>query len=505
MNRFAAAFVVMLAAVPALSRADDQPAPPAPELPARVETRHSITLDNARIDYRAIAETLPLTEPKGPGASVYTVTYIADTNAAGKRPVAFVFNGGPGAASVFLHLGALGPRIMATPGNGAPPAPPVKLVDNPSSWLGFTDLVFVDPVGTGFSRVKPAKGGEAGKPDEPSEKAYWNVRGDLDSLAMVVRLWLSRNNRWGSPVYLVGESYGGFRAAALSETLAKNVGVRVSGLVLVSPALNIALLHPGIADLLAAAFRLPSYAATAAYFAGTPMVQVDVDAAETFAFGQYLTGLAAMKGIPPKGDPFIARIAALTGLTEDLIRRQRGRVPPATFAHELRRNQGELLSIYDATVARATRGNPWDDSAGDPVLDPAIADYTAAFNIYAPEYLGYHTDLPYKVLPREVGRRWDWDGAREGTGGLGLALSSLEAALLAHPQTRVLIAHGRTDLVTPYLASRWLIDQLSVPSAVREGIRLKVYAGGHMMYMRPESRKALAEDAKELFSLPSAP
>src|SRR5579862_2237264 len=177
---------------PAGPRADDKP-PPHPEPPARVETRHAITLAGRRIDYRAIAETIGLSDAQGaPTASIYTVAYLADAAPGALRPLAFVFNGGPGAASVFLHLGALGPRILETPASGAVPAPPPRLVDNPSSWLRFTDLVFVDPVGTGFSQGK-------GKGDNP-DKPFWNVRADIDSLGAVIRRWLSRHERWGAPV-----------------------------------------------------------------------------------------------------------------------------------------------------------------------------------------------------------------------------------------------------------------------------------------------------------------
>src|SRR6266581_5547073 len=241
--------------------ADDKPAAAAPELPARVETRHTINLSGQALDYRAVAETIGLTDRKGEAtASVYTVSYLADPPAGQQRPVAFVFNGGPGAASVFLHLGALGPRILDTPASGAVPGPPMRLVDNPSSWLPFTDLVFVDPVGTGFSHGK-------GKEENP-DKPFWNVQSDLNSLGAVVRRWLSRHERWSAPVFLVGESYGGLRAAALAHSLEHDVGISVSGLVLISPALDIAVLHPDISNTLAPAFALPSYAAASAALSG---------------------------------------------------------------------------------------------------------------------------------------------------------------------------------------------------------------------------------------------
>ena len=489
--------VIVTLAVGAPLRADDKPAASPPELPARVETRHTLNLPGQPLEYRAVAETIGLTDRKGEAsASVYTVSYLADAPAGQRRPVAFVFNGGPGAASVFLHLGGLGPRILETPASGAAPNPPVHLIDNPSTWLVFTDLVFVDPVGTGFSHGK-------GKEENP-DKPFWNVHGDLDSLGAVVRRWLTRHERWSAPVFLVGESYGGLRAAALAHSLERDVGVTVSGLVLISPALDLAILHPDISNTLAPAFQLPSYAAVAAALSEAASPAETGRAAEDFAMSDYLVGLAGLKGIPAAGDPFIARIAALVGLPVEIVRRHRGRVPDRVFARELRRAQGEILSLYDATVARAAGASPSDDDAGDPVLAPAIAAYTAAFDSYAPEGLGYRTELPYRVLPRDVSRQWNWDGARGGEGGLGLALSSLEKTLLAHPGTKLLIANGRYDLVTPYLASRWLVDQLGLPAAVRAAIRLSVYEGGHMMYMRPKSRAALAADAADIFAPQSA-
>ena len=491
-RRLAAALAFLLLALGG-GPAGAQDRPGSAEPPARAETRHTIALAGRPLDYRAIAETIGLTDSKGePTASIYTVSYLADAPAGQRRPVAFVFNGGPGAASVFLHLGALGPRILDTPESGAVPAPPYRLADNPSSWLSFTDLVFVDPVGTGFSRGK-------GKEDNP-DKPFWNVSSDLNSLGAVLRRWLSRHDRWNSPVYLVGESYGGLRAAALARNLVRDVGVTVSGMVLVSPALDTAILHPDISNTLAPAFEVPSFAASAAALSGRAGEGEDVGAVERFALSDYLVGLAAIKGILPAGDPFITRVARTIGLPEEIVRRERGRVSSDVFAHELRRPEQELLSIYDATVKRPTMANPWDDRAGDPVLNPAVAAFTAAFDIYAPEGLGYRTELPYRVLPREISQQWNWDGARGGEGGLGIALSSLQETLLSRPETRLLVANGRYDLVTPYLASRWLVDQLSVPEAVRSGVRLKVYEGGHMMYMRPASRAALAAEAAALFA-----
>jgi carboxypeptidase C (cathepsin A) len=486
--------------------ADDKPGAPATELPARVETRHQVRTAAGPLNYRAIAETIALTTPQGePSASIFTVSYIAEPEAGQTgpdrpgsprdRPVAFVFNGGPGAAAVFLHLGALGPRVIETPPTGAVPSPPVTLADNPHTWLAFTDLVFVDPVGTGYSRGQ-------GKGDNP-DKPFWEVRSDLRSLAAVVRRWLTRHNRWTSPVFLVGESYGGLRAAALGRVLARDVGVAISGFVLVSPALDIDLLHPDVSNLLAPALRLPSYAATAAAFAEASPSGRAAEA-ERFALTEYLTGLAAMNGIPEAGTALLERTAALIGLPVEIVRRQRGRVDPHTFAAELRRPERQILSIYDGTVTRPGTGDPRADRAGDPVLDTSVAALTAAFQRYAGGELGYRTEQPYQVLAREVSNQWDWDAARGGdgqAGGLGIALSALQDTLLMQPRAKVFVATGRYDLVTPYFATRWLLDQLALPQTARDRVDLRVYDGGHMMYLRPQVRAALAADAAPFFAV----
>jgi carboxypeptidase C (cathepsin A) len=492
---FAVVFLLLLATLETPDALADEKA--TGELPARVTTHHTMSLNERRLDYEAVAETLPVTDTKGnTTASIFTVSYLTDGENASARPVSFVFNGGPGAASVFLHLGALGPQILQTPENGAVPTPPVHLVDNPATWLGFTDLVFVDPVGTGFSRGK-------GKEENP-DKPFWDVRADIASLGSVIRLWLTRHQRWTSPVYLVGESYGGFRAAAMAQTLPHDVDVIVKGLVLVSPALDLSALHQTERDLLAAAFILPSYAATAAAYDAAP-AGGSLTEAEGFALSDYLVGLAGLKGQPSTADPLIARVAQIAGVPADIVRRYRGRIPRHIFAREIRRNHGERVSLYDSTIL-APAGPENGEGAGDPVLQPAVAAYGTAFNTYLADALGVHTDQPYRVLPHDVSQQWNWEGERQ-HGTDGLAMSSLEAALLEHPAMKILIVNGRYDLVTPYLSSRWLIDQLEIPEATRSTIQLRVYDGGHMVYMRPASRSLLARDAAELYGAgePSAP
>jgi carboxypeptidase C (cathepsin A) len=484
------ATLLLLLAIGAAAAAE---APPEPAIapPGAVVTRHAIVLAGRRLDYQAIAETLPLVDAKGnPTAAIFTVSYLAERAAAAPRPVSFVFNGGPGAASVFLHLGALGPRVLATPENGAAPEPPFLLVDNDASWLDFSDLVFVDPVGTGFSHG-------VGKAEDP-DKAFFDVHADLDSLAATIRLWLGRHARWRSPVYLVGESYGGFRAAALAQKLPRDGNATPSGLVLISPALDLSALNPGPRDLLASAFLLPSYARVAA--AWRPAAGGDIAAVERFALGDYLTGLAALKGRPAAADPLIARIAAVAGLPETGVRRHRGRIPRRLFVREIRRPENELVSVYDGTIARPALAG---GDAGDPLLWPAAAAFGAAFNAYAGEELGYHADRRYRVLAREVSREWDWQDARGG--GAGLALEGLQGALVDHPKMRVLVAAGAYDLVTPYLGTHWLVDQLELPAASRDAVVWRLYPGGHMPYLRPLTRRAMSRDAAEIYRAPAAP
>src|SRR5262249_10488613 len=258
----------------------------------------------------------------------------------------------------------------------------------------------VDPVGTGFSR------GE-GKDDNPS-RAFWNVNSDIESLNTVVRLWLTKHQRWGDPIYLVGESYGGFRVAAMAKSLQREEGVVPTGIVMISPALDLMIVNSDIMALPAASFGLPSYAATAAVFSGNP--GFDPAQVEDFAVSDYLVGLAKMKGVPPPGDPFIAKVAGMMGLPADIVRRERGWVGSSTFAHELRRDQNQVLSLYDGTITRPSPANPWDQTAGDPILDNSIATFTAAFNTYAPEGLGYHSDLQYRTLPMSINHQWNFDG-----------------------------------------------------------------------------------------------
>jgi len=466
--------------------ASSQPAQP---LPADATTHHTLGIAGEEIAYTAVAGTLPLTDDKGDkAAEIFYTAFLRENVEASGRPITYAFNGGPGAASAYLDIGALGPRALDFGASGKPLPAVDRVNDNPDSWLSFTDLVFIDPVGTGYSR---ALGGEE------SARKLWSVRPDLDALARIIRLHLTRSGRLASPVYLVGESYGGFRAARLSQQLARDEGIAVRGVMLVSPVLEFRLMSGDEFDLLPWALHLPAYAAVALEAKGALSPEA-LAPAEHFALGDYLTGLAAGNGDTEATRHLYAGIAELIGVDEKLVERWHGRIPTGAYVKEMGRAKGEVLSRYDGSVAGLDPDPRSDRAEDDPVLDGSIAPFTRAFLAYCRDELGFKTDRTYELLNGEVGQHWNWqDGHTSGRNALGAA-DALRRALALHPKMHVLIAHGLTDLTTPYMMSRYVVDHL--PSRLTQSrIELKLYAGGHMMYLRSASRHRLREDAAAFY------
>lgn len=453
------------------------------QLPADSVTQHTVELGGRQVIYKATAGTIPLLGAKGEvAAKVFYVAYAVDN--AGERPITFAFNGGPGAAAAFLHLGALGPRIVPFRENGVEPVLPVKVVDNPDSWLAFTDLVFVDPVGTGYSR---ATGGEAAR-------AFWGVDKDADAMENFIRIYLTRSGRDLAPLFLAGESYGGFRAAIVAEKLLAR-GLRLKGAILVSPALEFSMLHGDDYEILPFTFALPSLAAAHMEMRDGPNAPLDgLFEAETYARTTYLLHLAA--GVK-QDDAANAMLAKLTGLDLDLVARHHGRVSASLFLREYQRRKDRALSRYDATVS-APLPRPSDNEHYDPILDGAVSVLTPAITNYLRQELQFRTDLDYRLLNREISGHWDF-GTKPNRQGFAGALAELQKARTRNPALKVLVMHGYTDLVTPYSMSRYLIDQLR-PIDTAAPIALRVYRGGHMMYLRPASRAALAADARDLIA-----
>jgi len=455
-------------------------------LPADAISEHSIDTPGGKLNYTATAGTFSLFDQSGErSAAVFYTAYVAKGNDP-RRPLTFVFNGGPGAGSAFLNLGLVGPRVAAF-GNGYDAAN-VHLVDNPDTWLAFTDLVLIDPVGTGWSR--PAK------PDGGS--AFWSVHRDAESMAKVIALYVAKNGRVSSPKYLLGESYGGFRAAKMARTLQNNQGIVVSGILMVSPVLEGAFQFGGDRFALGAALQLPSLAAAELERKGT-FSPAALAQAEHFALTDYLSTLA---GAPLSGDAaraFYARVAQITGLPEDVVARERGFIRDA-YVKNLHSGDHKIVSHYDVTFA-LDDPNPESEAAHgpDPFLDGFIRAYGSAFVAYARDELGFKTEMTYNLLAPEISSKWDWqDGGGHASPS---ATEELRDLLALTPSFRLMIAHGYSDMVTPYAVSRYVLNH--IPSSIDgERAELRLYRGGHMFYVDPPSRRAFTADARTMYAPP---
>ena len=457
---------------------------PASQLPPDSVTQHTITLGGQQLAYKATAGTLPIFGAKGEiAAKIFYVSYVLDNAPA--RPVTFAFNGGPGASAAFVHMAAMGPRAVPFKDNGAEPVLPVQLADNADSWLAFTDLVFVDPVGTGYSRA--SSGGDE------AEHAYWGVEKDADSITEFVNLYLARNGRELAPVYLAGESYGGFRAALLSDRLLAT-GVQVKGAIMISPALEFMMIRDGELTLWPLTFVLPSLTAAHIEMQDGPKAPLDaVREAELYARTRYLVHMA--EGLK-RDDAVVAKLAEFTGLDSNIIAKHHGRVSASLFIREYEKRKDRALSRYDATVS-VPAPQPEDNVHFDPILDGAITALRPAVVNYLRQELGFRTDIEYRLLNREAGGHWDF-GTKPARQGYAGSLDELEKARIRNGQLKIFIAHGYTDLVTPYAMSQYLVSQLK-PIEGAAPFDVRVYRGGHMMYLRPASRAELSHDARGLY------
>ncbi|MGH6886936.1 MAG: S10 family peptidase, partial [Geminicoccales bacterium] len=437
-------------------------------------------------------------DPERPEAHLFYVAYAADRAEPGTRPVAFVLNGGPGASAAYLHLGALGPRRVVFDEDGAAPPAPPRIVPNPDTWLTFTDLVFIDPVETGFSRIAATAEGEE------DGARFLGTRADLNALSAFIRLWLSRNERWTSPKFLVGESYGGFRVAALADLLAERQGIQVNGAVLISPVIEFSLHDGDDYTLLPWVLRVPSFAAVAHRHgkgslaaAASGDLESALDEVEAFSLAELLPGLARGDALAaPAARALYQRLAAMVGLPPELVRRHAGRIPRGVFAKELLRAERRVVSLYDGSLSAIDPEPARSSASRDSRLTRVTATLAAAINDYLRRDLDYETDRPYRVLNREVSREWEWGG--DGRGFIGAA-DDLKAVLSREPSFRVLIVHGAYDLVTPYFTSVYVARQMRLDPEVRDAVSVEVYQGGHMFYTHGAPRARLARDARMLF------
>ena len=448
-------------------------------------------------DYNAAAGMLNIgKDPERPDAEIFHVAYTLKGADPATRPVTFVFNGGPGAASIYLHLSAIGPKTIATAGDGSFPAVPARLEENPDSWIGFTDLVFIDPVGTGYSRMLP---GPDGKPGDPTP--YYGVVGDLDAIAGFIRQWLTVNQRWGSPKAIAGESYAGLRIAALSRILAEQYAINLNRAVLISPAFNVPTLNDTHAyDLLHPITLLPTQAAIAAYH-GLSTIKNDpaaIGTVEDFALTGYLTGLATLgRASPEEQAAFYARVGGLIGLDPALVARHRGRIAEQVFAANLLAAQGKVLDTYDGTQANDNPTPEKRDELGvfDRSLTILAGVLVPPFMDYVGKDLGYATNRPYVPLDLDVNRRWDRKSELGGPDDLAIALAQ-------NTDLKALVVHGYHDLGANYLLSRYVLEQATRAPGARQRLFFATYEGGHMFYLRTRSRAELAKDVRGFFGTP---
>jgi len=458
--------------------------PDAAQAPVRVT--NTVTIAGEKVKYVAETGMLPLLKPDGTArASVFYIAYTRlDAGEKTKRPVTFSFNGGPGSASLWLHLGGMGPRRVQMNEDGSLPAPPFALVDNEYSVLNATDLVFIDPVATGYSR--PAK-------DEKADQ-FFGDQGDLESVGEFIRLWTTRNDRWLSPKYLCGESYGVFRAAGLAEHLRGRYGMYLNGLMLVSGVMDFGTLWSITGNDLPYPLILPAYTAAAHYHRKLPAdLQADRDKAlaeaRAFAGGEFLAALH--KGAALSADEkqqIVAKLARLTGLKPQVIEDNKLRVDQSVFRKQLLHDQGLILGAYDARLT-GRDGDPAAQGAGfDPSAAAVMGPFPAAMNAYVRGELKYEMDLPYEIFAGV--QPWNY-GVRNSYAN---ASDKLASVMNQNPYLRVLVQGGRCDLVCPFDTMRHSVDHMPVADAYRKNVSFAEYDSGHMMYINLADLKKFQAD-----------
>ena len=468
--------------------ADEHPSASAKEaaaktaLPSPAVTEQSVDLGGRQLEFKSTVAAMAIKNAASGEvlAEVVTTAYVAEggpkTNAC--RPIVFAFNGGPGASSAWLDLGAIGPwRVKLA---GAVPSSPPLLADNKESWLDFADLVFIDPPGTGFSRVVGA---------EASRKRFWSVEGDVDVLALVVRRWLQQARKLDCPVFLAGESYGGFRAPKVARTLQEKENVGVAGLVLLSPALDFGWME-GRNNPLIDAVLLPSLAASHM----SAKSRSDVAAAEAYASGDYLADILRGTGDAQAQERIAARISALTGLSTERVRRYQGRIGATDWALDSDPSGRKITSLYDgatlgANPAPGRRPREWSD----PVLDAMRAPLGAAMTALTVDKLKWPVETArYEILNNHIAESWDWGSGRHSLE----TLSDLRQARALDPHLKVLVAQGLYDLVTPYYGNKLLLD-LTQPGGANP-VGFIALPGGHMFYTINSPRAALRDAARKM-------
>ena len=454
-----------------------------PPLPADAHVQQQIQLDGKTLKYTVTVGAVPTRDKDGKVAGEVVLT--AYTVEGDNRPVTFAMNGGPGASSVYLNFGAIGPKHLQVGNEGDSPSDSPLLSDNPGTWLDFTDLVFIDPIGTGFSR--------ASVPEDEAKKLFYSTTPDIDYLSRVIYDWLVKNGRLDSKKYLVGESYGGFRGPRVTYYLQSQLGVAMNGVVLVSPYLNPTIEEDENLSPLPWMLTLPSI--TAAHLERekklSPEAMADVI---SYTRGDYAEALMKGRSDPDATTKMIQKVTEMTGLDPQFVKYSGGRLDTGAYLREVFREEGKLGSVYDSNV---TMFDPFpfapEQEANDPLLATLIAPMTTAMVDFVTRTVGWKVDARYNALSYEVGRLWNGgDDLRKGS------VPQLRQAVAADPKLRVLIVHGWNDLSCPFMGSVLTVDQMPLMGDPTR-VAVKEFPGGHMFYTRTDSRAALRKDVMEMY------
>jgi carboxypeptidase C (cathepsin A) len=456
-----------------------------PPLPADAHVEQTMVLNGKTLHYTVTVGTLSVRNNEGheTGQVVYT-SYVVDGP---NRPVTFALNGGPGASSVFLNFGAIGPKHLQVGNEGDSPSDPATLSDNPGTWLAFSDLVFIDPIGTGFSRSLVN--------EEETKKFFYSTTPDIEYLSRIIYDWLVKNERLSSRKYLVGESYGGFRGPRITYYLQSQLGVAMNGVVLVSPYLNPSIETDGNLSPLPWMVTLPSI--TAAHLERehqlTPQAMADVI---SYTFGDYATTLLKGNSDSSATQAMIKHVTEMTGLDPEFVKYSGGRLETGAYLREAHREQGKLSSVYDSNV---TSFDPFpyspEQEANDPILASIIAPTTTAMVNFVTQTVGWKIDARYNTLSYEVNKEWSrGDDLRKGS------VDQLRQAVAADPKLRVLIVHGWNDLSCPFMGSLLTVNQMPIMGDPTR-VQVHEYPGGHMFYTRESSREALKKDVEQMYSV----